>query len=995
MQSAMASATSRGRRPLLGFTLLAAVLLIGLAVWWFAAAGDPHSGENGPTLVESPSEGPPERLGIDLAGAPDQGEAPRGAGAEAGTARAAVSAPSADSLAPSAPAPALRLVGRVVDGNAAGIAEARIEVRRDFPAGAQLAPASLLVSKSTQGDERGRFELELEERAPLEVEVRAPGHLARVLWVPEPLEIGADGSADSFLDLGDIELEAGVRIFGHVIDGRGVPVEGAEFSFEGEEAPRSLAERARREARTPLGTSDRGGRFSIAGLPAGWIRVRVDSPRHLAAPLEVFAPAPGGVLGPLEVRLEEGETIEGWVRGASAERLNGLVVRAMASTGGPTPADPLPVLERRASPAPDGHFELTGLGPDRSYRLSLVDRTAPVGASPWAGVRTYGPVVTASPGDRQVELEVEPAARIRLRAIDGADGEPVRVFRVVLQVGPVGFASSAATVLVDDAEGRALLEDVPRGAGQLSIEAPDHLSVRLPVGALAAGQELDLGEIELTRARAPALRVVAAEGGAPVAGARVRLRAAPGAGGPSLFQMLRQEMLEQPELPGVRVGVTGEDGGVRLAAPGPGPLAAHVVAPGFAPFDGEVEVLEGEGAAGIEIALQAEAQVWLRVVDSEGRPVPGAQILHRSPADERESGLGAIRSLLEPRAADRDGRHRHLGLEPGLHRWRAERRIDGERVSRLTMGSEQAPVEWAELELAPGERRELVLVLPQAVELFGHLRQGDSALAGATLSLRLPGQAQTAVVGAPRTWVSYAGGSQTRSDGRGAYRFHHDQPGTYLVVVTHPQLALPRVVEVELPRGATRLDVDLAGASLAGRVLDGAGQPIAGARLEARGELSLGGARPNVFESDGAGRFLLTGLPEGTPFQLEARRSGFVGAQLAVDGLASGERREGIELRLAPGADLEVHLVWRGPNPPAQVVVVTLVPEKVPGTDGLAAPRPQTASIGERVRFTGLVPGDWRVRVLRIQDSAELGSAAVRLAPSQTRAVDIELDGPR
>src|SRR5690606_19333704 len=93
-------------------------------------------------------------------------------------------------------------------------------------------------------------------------------------------------------------------------------------------------------------------------------------------------------------------------------------------------------------------------------------------------------------------------------------------------------------------------------------------------------------------------------------------------------------------------------------------------------------------------------------------------------------------------------------------------------------------------------------------------------------------------------------------------------------------------LEVEIPEGVTefRVDLDLPQSSISGRVVDGAGQPVAGVEVnagvedgglvESSGLLGLllrNGV--NRARTDGEGRFKLDRLPQGT-YRLTARGRG-------------------------------------------------------------------------------------------------------------------------
>ncbi|MCB1034241.1 MAG: carboxypeptidase regulatory-like domain-containing protein [Acidobacteria bacterium] len=97
---------------------------------------------------------------------------------------------------------------------------------------------------------------------------------------------------------------------------------------------------------------------------------------------------------------------------------------------------------------------------------------------------------------------------------------------------------------------------------------------------------------------------------------------------------------------------------------------------------------------------------------------------------------------------------------------------------------------------------------------------------------------------------------------------------------------------------STPLDLWLEGACLlAGRVVDGRGQPLADARVEA----SVRGGSAGAFRSsttDAEGRFLFEGLSPRADLEVVANRPGFLPARAKVEGASLENPGEGGELRL-------------------------------------------------------------------------------------------------
>jgi large repetitive protein len=112
-----------------------------------------------------------------------------------------------------------------------------------------VVPASLQADLVAEAGADGVFRLPTAPGAQV-LEVRAPGYA--------PRRLDADASSmGAATDLGDITLEAGIAIHGHVRDGAGRPVENALVSTSSDETYASYTAR-----------TDAAGAFVVAGLPA-------------------------------------------------------------------------------------------------------------------------------------------------------------------------------------------------------------------------------------------------------------------------------------------------------------------------------------------------------------------------------------------------------------------------------------------------------------------------------------------------------------------------------------------------------------------------------------------------------------------------------------------------------------------------------------------------------------------------------------------------------
>lgn len=212
---------------------------------------------------------------------------------------------------------------------------------------------------------------------------------------------------------------------------------------------------------------------------------------------------------------------------------------------------------------------------------------------------------------------------------------------------------------------------------------------------------------------------------------------------------------------------------------------------------------------------------------------------------------------------------------------------------------------WCTPELVVPEQRDVVLkvsVLPLDRVLFGRVHTQDgTAIAGAHLDVNLW----------PETAVT--------SDAAGRYEMKVPAP-RYPLVVRAPGFR-SRLVQAYLPAEAMRheFDVELQpGASIAGRVVDGNRQPIAGAKV--RSSTGMDGV-----DTDADGKFVIDGVALGERHLVTARKSGFQeGEAMGVPG------DEPLAIVLQPGLAAELRVV-DADRAPIAGASVHLVPNPMSG----------------------------------------------------------------
>jgi len=162
----------------------------------------------------------------------------------------------------------------------------------------------------------------------------------------------------------------------------------------------------------------------------------------------------------------------------------------------------------------------------------------------------------------------------------------------------------------------------------------------------------------------------------------------------------------------------------------------------------------------------------------------------------------------------------------------------------------------------------------------------DAPISGATVELRGL-DAQTAQTG-----------------GDGTVEFAVVVPGGYEVVAAAPGFAPSRQF-TQVGAGPTELTLALvAGAAVAGRVVDEAGQPVPGARVAYSGASDWNvqaDERKDGVLTDTAGRFAFPALPAGS-FRFIARHESFAPGSSAIVTLDGSHAIDGVEIKLTAGA---------------------------------------------------------------------------------------------
>lgn len=617
-----------------------------------------------------------------------------------------------------------RVRGVVAAAEAVAGAFVQVAAFRDvFPAGASRPdPAAWLGVARHPVDRAGSFDVPMDAASGGFV-VRAAGH---GLVAARPTIVSSDGTEDPRAVA--IRLERGVRLKGTVVRAEdGHPVAGARIAIgdhDSESGP----------AAAPLvaAVSGSDGAFAVEGLPRGDLALVVSAPGFLPATRRAAAPGDD-----LVVALAAAQAIEGTVLLHDGSPAADCTVSALQE------GVAAPPVETRTDES--GGFRIEPLAPGL---YSLTTRVAVAGRSLRPTTHTAG--VRAGATGVRVEVGEAPSVAGVVLGEDGAPVEGVVVSARSASTGRVSEAPPTradgrfAIVGLDDGEhrvsavppgsrgvngarfvlGRTLLPAEVRAAQDahdlvvtlargLAIEGVARLGDRSPlrggvvvaeptsgVGAepcaavtgpdgsftitgLAAGT-YRLGRTELDRPGRPvtfaggeAVEVVAGssvtlrgrvvdEQGIPIPGARVQARPRPR--GRPLAAVARQD------------GVFALEGAVSGVD-----YDVEAWTPEHAPF-----VVQGISAAGAtpRIVLRRGLESSGRLLDTEGRPVPGAELTFETEA-----------TSVQPTAmTDAEGRFTVRGLVAGVYRASvAARTMQSSRATLVPCGTLEAGATDAEL----------------------------------------------------------------------------------------------------------------------------------------------------------------------------------------------------------------------------------------------------------------------------------------------------------
>jgi protocatechuate 3,4-dioxygenase beta subunit len=736
----------------------------------------------------------------------------------------------------------------------------------------------------------------------------------------------------------------GIPVGGQVLDSKGKPFQGASvrlvpWSPKFDLWAMQLAGRWEPEP-AARGTSDAQGRFRLTAPEAGMWRVIVEAPgkvprQHGLVPLLDATELPPAHL-PDDVRLEAqvvdpaGKPVEGArVVVASAERPGG---RRRYFTGEAWE----PVL-RTAVTAANGKA-VVPLAEGERWLLAVLAAGSPPGRAEGAGRQA------------NLRLDLEQGCA---RIIEVTDGQRRPVQGAVARIGSQAWLTS-------DAAGRIVVPARCKGTTTLNIEtreARDLVTVSLtPLPAGKAPEDVPV-RVALP-APLPRLtgRVVDAVSREPVAGAFVWTAGEPG-------------------------GFARTDARGSYAVPLPDPSSAAVVqaaSPEHMPASETVQPAPGGQPAGPAFALLPAAVVDGAVMDAEGRPVSGAEVLVLPKPGGRLS-MARLAEAARPARSDARGLFRFRVASRMLHEIRAEHE-----------GFPPASVEVPALEPRT-VRKDVRIVLERGRTAFGRVVDTrEQPIAGARVVLQPVAEADESEMFMIGSFHEGGSDFEGTTDATGRFEIGRLRAGRFDLIARAQGFA-PMAVRGVAVQGKAASRVDLGtvvlppGLTVEGTVVDPQGRPIAEAGVSAMPADFMSARafleRGEPLKTGPDGRFAIPGLREGTRIDLRAWKDGYVeGTAGGVDIPAAGP----VRIVLEPGVRIAGRVVSGDGKPVADAMVATFSGEGGTGLMGMRGLRRGMSGTDEQGRFelTGIEPGKL---VLRASAPGYLaGEARVEAVAGQT-----------
>jgi protocatechuate 3,4-dioxygenase beta subunit len=526
--------------------------------------------------------------------------------------------------------------------------------------------------------------------------------------------------------------------------------------------------------------------------------------------------------------------------------------------------------------------------------------------------------------------------------------------------------------------------------------------------------------------------VVRSTEGNGVSGARVELRPAVSRYAAGLAEL---EEIHSAEPPPVAKAGTDRMGRFRLTVPEAGLWRLVAVADGFVPMEiAALPVLEEISLP--PVTLRSDAGLRVRVVDLDGNPVPGAQVLGKTGKTplwgssdwqpvRRVAMTGPEGTLRLPRAAIEplllwaerpgfpvqgeslaEGRETVLRLQPGVARFFVALDAEGHPLpealfrdprSSLALGrfDGQHPLALAapaaglwdlRVELADG--RTMSFRTAEAQRPDGTVPIPLRLSAAVPLAGRIVDATGRRPLAGALVWAGSNPGGVTRTDAAGAYRLAAQVPGSRLDLRAAAAGHQPGQLKVALPSRSSenpRRAPDLALVpapvpAIAGVVVDEGARPLANAEIRLfrpKPDTRWSAEEPRLARSSADGSFRIAPLQAGGLYVLTASRPGFAPRILVVTLPLAPRSRSPVRLALTRGRMVSGLVLdpRQRPIPGAIVKLTDGRPESAFETQPELGPFRAETDAGGRFQVPGLPAGLFELRI----EGPELAPLRARL----------------
>ncbi|MBL8841473.1 MAG: carboxypeptidase regulatory-like domain-containing protein [Planctomycetes bacterium] len=862
--------------------------------------------------------------------------------------------------------------GRVIDGAGAPIAGARVLAATRFDPFAIFAAAGMEVRTPAEAitDGDGRFALDgIEPGLELQLSARARG------YAPSATQkvLAAPGAPTTV----ELRLLRGARLVVTLQGPDGAPYPDATCRLDPSDLKLDELSAGNDAMRGTRRRTDRAGQATFSGLAPGRYRARVDVAPFVEARADVVV-APDSQELTATLLLTHGRELRGRVAAKDGTPIAGAHVSATEPTSLANVMKAATGAGRRFAEADaEGRFTLTGL-PHAKLEVA-------------ARAKGYEEAkVTIDAEATEVELALATRGALEGIVLSRVTGKPLRAYVLLLerraQESASMFDASAFAgmqeqrLAIASENGKFRLTGVAPGELRLGVVADGHGEwrgewLRLEEGATKRGIIVSLAAEAVVTGR-----VVAADGGRPLAGATLQRNRADQA----LLQQMVSRMLQSPE------ASCDADGRFRVGGLPAGSHRFTVRCAGF--VDGAlppVTLAAGEQSADLLVELEAGATIWGVVRGSDGAPVAGASIMCQ---DLARMAMQSVRS-------DASGTYRIEGLAAGnfaLTRMPAELALGGDDFMKEMQGQ----IETQNVRLKAGEelRVDFGMRAKGTARLVGKVTSGGRPYAGAMVQ----------VIGSGSEGGS-GGIAAGTVESDGTFVFESLRAGRAFVQVHGADFAAGEMnaalVPVLLKDGATsEVAIDVPAGSLVGTVVDAeSGAPLAGIAVylaiaddgDAAHPLELAMRRTMAARTDAAGRFTVPRVPPGrcrvvaggSDLLSTAAREHAITA-LATEAPASGARDVGV-IRLPRAARIAGTLVDAAGKPIANGSLFLRNP-----ATGRYLEEWSSVSSGDdgSFEYSGVPDGSWDV-VGRAPGYASAAARGVRAVAGSTATVRLELIG--